>query len=95
MCCLAFLGSRFAGFGVWTWGLVMVYSSERSPSNRLARGVLANLQSAVGENVAERIQWAQDRGRSGAAETFVREFGEDAVRHIRARLSALGEAEEA
>jgi hypothetical protein len=54
----------------------------------------ADLQCAVDERLAEPIQWAGDRGRAWATEAFVGQFGEDAVR-IRARLSALGEAEEA
>jgi hypothetical protein len=54
----------------------------------------ADFQGAVNERLAERIHWARDRGMSWAAEMFVCEVGDDAVR-ISAGLSTLGEAEEA
>jgi hypothetical protein len=53
-----------------------------------------DLQGAVDERLAQCIEWARDRGRSWAAEMFVCENNEDTVR-LRARLSALSEAEEA
>jgi ribosomal protein S12 methylthiotransferase accessory factor YcaO len=54
----------------------------------------ADFKCAVDERLAYRIQWAGNRCRAWAAEAFVGQFGKDADR-IRARMSALGEAEEA
>jgi hypothetical protein len=56
--------------------------------------VKADLKRSVDESLAKRVQWAGDRGRTWATETFVGQFNVHAVR-IRARMSALGEAEEA
>jgi hypothetical protein len=67
---------------------------ERCASSRLAGGVETDFEGAVDESLAQRIQLAGDRGRPWATEALVGQFKEEAV-HIRARLSALGEAEEA
>jgi hypothetical protein len=56
--------------------------------------VKADFKRSVDESLAKRIQWAGDRGRAWATEALVGQFRENAVR-TRARLSALGEAEEA
>jgi hypothetical protein len=56
--------------------------------------VKADFKRAVDESLAERILWAGDRGRAWATKALVAQFSEDAVR-ICARLTALGEAEEA
>jgi hypothetical protein len=44
--------------------------------------------------LTKRIQWAGDRGRAWATETLAGQLKEHAVRNG-ARMSALGEAEEA
>jgi hypothetical protein len=54
----------------------------------------ADFKCAVDERFAERIKWAGDRGRALATETLVGQFSKSEVR-ICARLSALGETEEA
>jgi hypothetical protein len=54
----------------------------------------ANFELFIDERLALRVKWAGDRGRARAAEALVRELGKYSAR-IRARLSALGEAEEA
>jgi hypothetical protein len=53
----------------------------------------ANFEHFVDERLAT-VVGDGDRGRAWAAETLVRELGKHSVR-IRARLTALGEAEEA
>jgi hypothetical protein len=56
--------------------------------------VKADFKRSVDESLAKCVQWAGDRGRAWTIEELVGQFCEDAVR-ICARLSALGEAEEA
>jgi hypothetical protein len=67
---------------------------ERCTSSSFAGSVKAHLKWSIDESLAKRIQWAEDRGRARATKMLVGQFREHAVR-IRARMSALGEAEEA
>jgi hypothetical protein len=90
----ASVGCYSAGLRVKTCWLVWDDFGERCTGNRFVGSVKADLKRSVDESLAKRIQWAGDHGRAWATETLVGQFREHAVR-TSARLSALGEAEEA
>jgi hypothetical protein len=83
-----------AGHGIRVCWFVRRDVREGCAGSGLAGNVKADFKRAVDESLAERIKWAGNRGRAWATEALVGQFSEDAVR-ICARLSALGEAEEA
>jgi hypothetical protein len=93
-CYFAYVGCSSAGLGVRTCCFVRGDLGERCTCSSFAGSVKADLKRSVEESLAKRFQWAGDSGRARATETLVGQFREHSVR-ISARLSALGEAEEA